>query len=82
MSPDQNDVEKVLQYLSKSFPDYPFDKRKDGLFVSELVADFPNVDHVNELKRFRAWVFDHDDFSPKGYRSALRKWFDRAQSFC
>lgn len=75
----EHDVGRLLEYLSKSFPGYPFDKRKDSLFVSELVADYPDIDHMGELKRFRAWVFDHDDFSSKGYRSVLRKWFDKAQ---
>ncbi len=69
-------TEGLLRYLEEKIPGYPFQEELDRLFVAELLEDFPGLDHLEELKRFRLWLFDTG--SGKAQRVVLRKWFARA----
>jgi len=68
--------EALLRYLREKVPGYEFEEEQDRLFVTELLEDFPGLDHLEELKKFRLWLFDTG--VRKGYRLILRKWFRRA----
>jgi hypothetical protein len=64
----------VLHYLGNHLPDYPFDPDVDGHFVAELLADFPHLDLLEEIKSFR-WYFDNQPLAhAKKPRLALRRW--------
>lgn len=71
-----NGCEVLLNYLRDKIPGYSFEEERDRLFVNELLEDFPEIDHLEELKKFRLWVFDTG--VSKGYRMILRKWFLRS----
>jgi len=63
-----------LEYLEYQIPNYPFDRRLDELFVAELLADFPDVELVEEIKTFR-WHYDSDPVARvSNPRVALRRW--------
>ena len=69
----------LLSYLRDKIPGYSFEEEMDRLFVNELLEDFPDVDHLEELKKFRLWLFDMGKDHLKNYRIVLRKWFRRAE---
>jgi hypothetical protein len=64
----------ILDYLKHQIPGYPFDRRLDCEFITELMADFPGLDILEEVKTFR-W---HHDRGPASRvtspRAALRRW--------
>jgi len=65
---------KVLEYLEYQIPNYPFSRRLDRAFVEELLADFPNLDILEEVKTFR-WRYDNDPIARVvNPRAALRRW--------
>ena len=65
---------KVLEYLEYQIPNYPFSRRLDRAFVEELLADFPNLDILEEVKTFR-WHYDNDPIARVvNPRAALRRW--------
>lgn len=66
----------VLNYLEHQFPSYPFNPRLDTPFVTELAADFQDLNLLEQIKTFR-WYYD-DDLSKIGNpRAALRRWMAR-----
>lgn len=67
----------ALDELQK-VPGYPFDPDKDLEFIRELTKDFPNVDPVTEVKRWRTYKKDKP-LQPKSKpRLQLRNWFEIA----
>ncbi len=63
-----------LEYLKYQIPNYPFDRRLDNIFVAELLADFPDLDVLEEIKTFR-WYHDSDPVARVANpRAALRRW--------
>ena len=47
-----NSPEKILAYLQEQLPDYPYRPELDAAFIAELAADFPDVDILEEIKRY------------------------------
>ena len=63
-----------LEYLEYQILNYPFERELDELFVAELLADFPDVDLLEEIKTFR-WHYDSNPVARVANpRSALRRW--------
>lgn len=74
------DITKDLLSYLQHLPSYPFDAKVDPLFVKELIADFPNVNLLEETKAFR-WYYDNDPGSKmKHVRLGLRRWIFRARA--
>ena len=64
----------TLEYLEYRVPGYPFDRTLDCEFIVELMADFPGVDILEEVKTFR-WHYEGQAVSQfTNRRSALRRW--------
>ena len=64
----------VLDYLEHQVPDYPFDRRLDCEFITELMADFSGLDILEEVKTFR-WSSRKEPVSQmENPRAALRRW--------
>lgn len=76
-----DEIEAMMLYLRDRMQGYPFDERKDVLFVNQLIEDFPDIEHLGELKSFRVWLLDRDDYKPKHFRSAILKWFRQADRY-
>ena len=69
---------ELLGYLENHLPAYPFDPDIDDAFVQELVADFPEVDLLEETKTFR-WYYDNEPLAHvKKPRVKLRRWIANA----
>ncbi len=70
------DTADVLEYLENHFSTYPFNRKLDTAFITELAADFQDVNLLEQIKTFR-WYYD-DDLSRLGNsRAALRRWMVR-----
>lgn len=77
LSLDDEPVGSVLHYLEQQLPGYPFESQVDMPFVLELLADFPEIDLLEELKNFR-WFHDNAPFSGiSGQRVSIRRWISR-----
>ena len=64
----------ILEYLEHQIPGYPFERELDCEFVLELMADFPPLNLLEEVKTFR-WEYDGDHVSHiSNPRAALRRW--------
>lgn len=71
------DTADVLEYLEHHFSTYPFNRELDTAFITELAADFQNLNLLEQIKTFR-WYID-DDLSRVGNpRAALRRWMARS----
>jgi hypothetical protein len=69
-----------LEYLEYRIPDYPFDPGLDKLFVAELLADFPDLDLLEEIKTFR-WNYNNNPIAEgSNPRVALRRWVSSANT--
>lgn len=72
-------TEGVLDYLEHRMPAYPFDAALDQEFVDELLADFPRIDLLEEVKAFRWYYANGTDPSPRLARIRLRRWLHKAK---
>jgi len=69
-----------LEYLEYRIPNYPFDPGLDKVFVAELLADFPDLDLLEEIKTFR-WNYDNHPIAwDSNPRVALRRWVSSANT--
>jgi hypothetical protein len=68
--------DEILNYLEEQLPGYPFDQQLDQAFVQELLDDFPNLDVLEEIKRFR-WYYDNQP-PLRRPRATIRRWIARA----
>ena len=86
MNPDLDDDDReavttsILDYLARTLPGYPFRPEVDEPFVAELLADFPDIDVLEEIKAFR-WYYENQPLTRvRTPRVALRRWIANARS--
>lgn len=73
----ESHVADVLDYLKHQFSTYPFNRKLDDAFISELAADFQDLDLLEQIKIFR-WYNDDDLTKVGNVRAALRRWMARS----
>jgi len=83
---DTTDHERELLDLLKNTDGFPFDETKDLRFMRSLLADFPEVDFVEAVKSWQAWLLDNQDNLLKkngkiNYRTRLRNWVKKGLEF-
>ena len=69
-----NASEPILDYLRNQIPAYPFDPKLDEDFVHELIADFHDLDILEEIKTFRWYHNNRPGDRFKNIRVGLRRW--------
>jgi hypothetical protein len=68
----------ILKYLEHELPGYDFEAHIDRPFVLELLADFPEIDILEEIKNFR-WYYDNAPlYGTSAQRLSIRRWIVRA----
>jgi hypothetical protein len=73
-----NVPEPILAYLQTQMPAYPFDPQLDEEFVHELIADFEELNILEETKTFR-WYYNNCPATRlKNLRAGLRRWIARS----
>lgn len=76
----EHSLPRILDYLQRSLPGYPFNPDIDRPFVEELLDDFPDVDILEEVKVFR-WYYENQPLARvRSPRVALRRWIANARS--
>ncbi len=71
-SPGLPYIEKVSEIFSRA--NYNFDDRTI-IYVANLCAEFPELDHEAELKRKMAWWIDHPITRKSNVCLQIRNWF-------
>ncbi len=71
-------ADAILYYLQDRLQGYPFDPKIDSAFVEELIADFPRLDILEQIKIWR-WYYNGRPPMQRQPRAALRRWLARAQ---
>lgn len=74
-----NTPDNILDYLKNHVPTYPFDPRLDPEFVDELIADFQDLDILEETKTFRWYYHNRPADRFKNVRVGLRRWIASAK---
>lgn len=72
-------VPRILDYLDRSLPGYPYNANVDRPFVEELLDDFPDINILEEVKAFR-WYYENQPLTRiRSPRVALRRWIANAR---
>lgn len=71
---------KILQVLRelKAIKGYPFDFRKDLDFVRDLTVEFPTLDLLEEVKKWRTYKLDKPLKAKSNPRLQFRNWLQKA----
>ena len=48
----------------KGVPDYPFDESKDAVMLAERIAEFPAIDILSLIRRWKARIYDFPFSTP------------------
>ena len=71
---DERECLKIL----KKIKNYPFDYPKDLEYLRSLAVDFPTVDLLTELKKWKTYKLDHPLKKGSNARLQIRNWFENA----
>jgi len=75
-----NDNTEILNLLSK-VKGYPFNEKRDGEFMEGLIADFPDLDALEEIKKKYAWWLSNPILKKSNPHLQLRNWFINARKY-
>lgn len=70
-------VDPILAELWR-VPGWPKDPAKDEAFVRELLRQYPTIDLVSEIRKWAAWMLDHDSKGKVRHRARFHEWCRRA----
>ncbi len=79
LTPSPSLQERECLKILKRVKNYPFDYKKDLEHLRSLAVDFPNVDMLNELKKWETYKLDHPLKKSSNPRLQIRNWFENAQ---
>ena len=77
----QNLLDGLLNYLKCDFELYPYSEERDPRYYTQLLKEFNDLDLLEELKQYHAWVLDQPEGKKISYRSRFRSWLKTAQGF-
>jgi len=76
--PDVTPTERAVLGELKAVPQYPFDYQKDLEHIRDLATDFPDIDLLQEVKKWRAYKRDRPLEAKSNPRLQLRNWCEIA----
>lgn len=79
--PAATTTEKEILQILRSVPNYAFDFQKDLDMIRTLSVDYPNVDLLLEIKRWRDFKLDHPLKKQSSPRLQIRNWMIKAIEF-
>jgi DNA-binding MarR family transcriptional regulator len=74
MSAEEKKILKVLQQVEN----YPFEFEKDLDFVREKMEDFPDVDFLQEIKKWKTYKLDNPLKKKSNPRLQIHTWINNA----
>jgi predicted phage replisome organizer len=76
-----NIIHRNLLHTLKNIKDWPFDYNKDLEHIKSLEVDFPQIDLLDEVQRFKAYKLDKPLKQGSNARLQLRNWCANAIKF-
>jgi hypothetical protein len=76
--PDATERERLILHELSQVERYPIDLPKDLGHIRTIAVDFPTIDMLSEIKRWRAWLIDHPLTKKSNPRLRLRNWCEIA----
>jgi hypothetical protein len=70
-------IEAALVELAK-MPRFPSDPAVDVSWLRDLIDEYPTVDVVEEIKKWRTWMLEHESRRKVNYRARFRNWCKRS----
>lgn len=74
-------IQREMLHLLKSIENWPFDYTKDLEHIRTLEVDFPQLDLLNEVQRFKTYKLDKPLKKGSNARLQLRNWCAKAVEF-
>ncbi len=74
-------LDGLLDYLKYDFELYPYSEERDPRYYKQLLKDFDDLDLLEELKQYHAWILDQPEEKKISYRCRFRSWLKTAQGF-
>lgn len=78
---EEKQLQIILNYLENDFLFYPYSSVKDVKYFTQLLMEFRDLNIIEELKQYHAWVLDQPEEKEISYRSRFRSWLKMAQQF-
>lgn len=78
---DSGDVVDAAMLELQKTPGWPFDPSKDRLLLNDLRDSYPQLDLIEEIRAWRAWMLDHETKKKVKPRARLRTWCSKAIEF-
>ncbi|NPV52177.1 MAG: hypothetical protein HPY71_01485 [Firmicutes bacterium] len=78
---DVTPMERAILHELKAVPDYPFDYTKDLEYVRTLLPDFPDLDILDEAKKWSVYKRDRPLAKKSNPRLQFRNWLEKAREF-
>ncbi len=81
---EQNDAtsaEKEILSIIRAIPNYPFEYTKDLDTIRNLSLDFPNVNILAEIKKWREYKKDNPLKDKSNGRLQIRNWMEKAEEY-
>ncbi|HEY8477096.1 MAG TPA: hypothetical protein VIN09_09565, partial [Chloroflexota bacterium] len=76
--PDATYTERAVLQELRAIPRYPFDYAEDLAFIRRLAVDYPSVDILAEVKRWRDWLSGKPPRKSWNPRLRFRNWCEIA----
>jgi len=70
----------ILNLLSK-VKGYPYNEKRDSEFIKGLIAEFPDLDALEEIKKKCAWWLSNPLLKKSNPHLQIRNWFIKAREF-
>jgi len=77
------EIDLMLELLSV-FVCPPFDREREQIYFRGLIDDFPEMDILETMKDFQAWILDNSDKYDREhptFHRRFRQWCARARVF-
>jgi len=78
---DATETERQALKTLKAVENYPFDYKKDLELIRLLAVDYPQLDVLDQVKRWATYKLDKPLKKKSNPRSQLRNWFNKAVEF-
>ena len=80
-APTATQKELLILKELKNVKGFPFDEEKDLSFIRAIIADYPEIDHLDEFKKRCAYWLDHPLKRNSSPRAQIRTWFKNARRY-
>ena len=78
---DASSTELKILNILKSIDKYPYDYQKDLDYIRELEVDYPEVDMLKEIKKWKSYKLDRPLKKKSNARLQIRNWMDNAKKW-